>query len=255
MRNHNSEIILETKNICKSFGGIKAINDVSISIQRGDIVGLVGTNGAGKTTLFNSICGYIRPDSGDIVYDGINLKHFQPYQLSKMGISRLFQSIKLIYDLNIMDNLLFAQKKQPGFSFYNIICKNKMLLCNESKLRTSLENLINTIELSHSINSLAKDLSYGQQKLLSIACCFTSNADLLLLDEPLAGLSPEMIQRVIELISGLMKNQTVFLIEHNIEAVLKICSRVIVMVEGKVICDATPEKVRNDPNVIKAYLQ
>jgi ABC-type branched-subunit amino acid transport system ATPase component len=247
--------LLKIYNIEKSFEGIDALQGFGCQLGKGEIVGLIGPNGAGKTTLFNVVTGFLQADSGNIEYKGKSINKQQPYQISLAGISRTFQNIKLIRQISVLDNVLLAFHNQPGENLFNVLFR--WGLCK----RVEAQNMIKAMELLDYVNLQdkalhpAEALSYGQQKLLNIACCLASDADLLLLDEPLAGIAPEMIEKILAIIKDITKSgKSVFFIEHNIDAVMQVCDRVIFMDEGKVISEGKPEEVRNDPNVIKACL-
>ena len=246
---------LRIENLTKTFGGISALSNVNLEIKQGEIVGLLGANGSGKTTLFNIITGFLHADSGDIAFHNENLRHLLPYQVSLIGIARTFQNIRLIHRLTVTENVLLAFKHQPGEKLQNLFFNWKTTTSRETKNHQMAISLLEDANLIDKQHDLAEDLSYGQQKLLNIICCLATGADLLLLDEPLAGVSPATIERIVPLLKSLpSQGKSILLIEHNLEAVMNLCDRVIFMDAGSIVCEGTPEAVRNDPRVIEAYL-
>jgi ABC-type branched-subunit amino acid transport system ATPase component len=246
---------LRIENLTKTFGGISALSKVNLEIQQGEIVGLLGANGSGKTTLFNIITGFLQADSGKIAFRNENLLHILPHQVSLIGIARTFQNVRLIHRLTVVENVLLAFKHQPGEKLQNLFFNWKATASRETKNHQMAIALLEDVNLIDKQHDLAEDLSYGQQKLLNIICCLATGADLLLLDEPLAGVSPATIDRIVPLLKSLpSQGKSILLIEHNLEVVMNLCDRVIFMDSGSLVCEGTPETVRKDPRVIEAYL-
>lgn len=246
---------LEIDGLDKSFDGVKALAGFSCSARQGEILGLIGPNGAGKTTLFNVLTGFIAPDRGKAAFRGVDLLSTPPHRIATVGIARTFQKLRLIRRLSVLENVLLTFRDQPGERLGNVFFRWKASTGREAENRKAAISLLEEAGLSEKLYDPAEDLSYGQQKLLSLVCCLAAGADLLLLDEPVAGIAPEMIEKILSIIRNLpAQGKSVILIEHNLDAVMQVCDRVIFMDAGAIVSEGTSEKVRNDPKVIEAYL-
>ncbi len=245
----------QTEALDKRFGGVCALSDFSCAIDRNEIVGLIGPNGAGKTTFFNVITGFIPPDAGNARFRGENLLKLPAHRMAGIGIARTFQDLRLIRQITVLENVLLSFRDQPGENLSNIFFRPRRCRMNEEVNTIAANGLLEQTGLGDKANDLAGNLSYGQQKLLSLVCCLAAGADLLLLDEPVAGIAPEMIEKILSIIRDLPdKGKSVILIEHNLDAVMQVCDRVIFMDAGAKVSEGTPEEVRNDPKVIEAYI-
>lgn len=251
-----SDAWLHVEDLDKDFDGVTALSDFSCSVGEREIVGLIGPNGAGKTTLFNVITGFIPPDRGKADFRGTRLLGLAPHRIANVGIGRTFQDLRLIRRMSVLDNVLLSYKDQRGEQLGNVFFRWGACRRQEAKNREAATSLLEWAGLADKADHPADDLSYGQQKVLSLVCCLATGADLLLLDEPVAGIAPEMIGKILSIIRELPgQGKSVVLIEHNLGAVMEVCERVIFMDAGAKVSEGTPEEVRSDPRVIQAYVE
>lgn len=253
--NKMSQRILEISHLCKSFDGLKAINELSFSIENGTITSIIGPNGAGKTTLFNLINRFIQQDSGSIWFNGQNINALSPTQIAVRGIGRLWQDIRLFKNMTVLENLLVAKKVHPGESVLSNFLSFRRVAYSEKVNLGLAEEILQLIHLEQKRNGLAQDLSYGQQKLLAFGLLLMNNAELMLLDEPLAGVNARMINNIQNLIKQLKaKGKTVVMIEHNLPKALEISDVVYVMDEGKIEYMGKPSDILETRRVKEIYL-
>lgn len=241
-------IALETKKLVKTFGGVHAVDHLSIQIKKGDITGIIGPNGSGKTTLTNVLTGVHHIDGGAVIVGGERERSaFKSYEVRDLGITRTFQNVRLFEQMPVIDNVLVALTKRSVFgSLFQTHTK-----FDEERAKEVLER----VGLWDKRSALAKELSYGQRKLLEIARALATDANVILFDEPFAGLFPEMVKTVSAILKELRAgDKTVILIEHDMALIRELCDHVIVMEAGKLLAEGTPDAVLSDPRVIEAYL-
>jgi len=241
---------LEVKDMKKSYGAIKAVDGVTLSVGPGEIVGVIGPNGSGKTTLFNSILGQIKPTGGAVEFCGEDITGMSPLQLSRRGIGRTFQTLQVFGKLSVRDNLIVASQEFRG------TLPGRLFAAPDAGLGRHADEMIELFRLQHVARLPAGSLSYGQQKLIDIAMAFMPAPRLVLLDEPCAGVNPALVEQLRELLVELNESQggSFVVIEHNMDFIMRLCPRVICMVEGKVLAEGKPEEVQSNRAVLEAYL-
>ncbi len=250
-----SNNLISVKNLKKSFGGLKAVDVQELSFKEGELTSIIGPNGAGKTTFFDLISGFQNADSGSIFLKEKNISNAQPYKIARMGMVRTFQLTKVFDRMTVMENLLFSGSNTKNDSFSRSIIKLNSQKLYESNLREKASEIMNDLNIGHMANSYARELSGGQKKLLELARSIINEPEILLLDEPLAGVNPKLAEDILSLITKLSDSGiTILMVEHNIEAVMKISERIVVLAEGSLIADGIPNEIRTDSNVIEAYL-
>ncbi len=248
-------MMLEIKGLHKDFGGIKAVNECHFTVEKGKIVALIGPNGAGKTTLFNLISGFMVPDKGTIKLMGEDITSLLPYQRAVKGIARTFQLIRLFPKMTVMENMLLAMKDSHE-ELHHALWRTRKIKEEEIKNVEKAMDVLKLVHLEGKVDELAENLSYGQQKLLEIARALASDPKIVMLDEPAAGVNPTMIKKIGELLVKLKKEKgmTILFIEHDMEFVMNIADKVVVLDYGKEIAIGTPQQVKKNKQVIDAYL-
>ncbi len=242
--------VLKVTGLKKAYGAIQAVGGVSFEVMPGEIFGVIGPNGSGKTTMFNSVLGQITPDAGSIELNGEDITQLSPMELNRRGVGRTFQTLQVFGKMSVRDNLLVAAQEHHGSMW------RRMFAPGDSGLGAKADALIDQFRIRHVADKPAGSLSYGQQKLVDIAMAFMSEPDLVLLDEPCAGVNPSLVGGISTLLKEL--NQTrkgsFVVIEHNMDFVMDLCHRIMVMVEGKVMAIGTPAEIRANKEVLDAYL-
>ena len=247
--------LLELSGIGKRFGGLNALTDVSLHIGRGEIYGLIGPNGAGKTTLFNVITGLYQPDSGEFHFNGKSYRGAKPHVLAGDGIARTFQNIRLFANLTALENVMIGRHVRTRAGVIGSIMNSRATRLEEKACRDRAGELLQLVGLSRPHQTLARNLSYGEQRRLEIARALATEPLLLALDEPAAGMNPTETENLKSLLEGIRNSGiTVLLIEHDVKLIMGLCDRVAVLDYGRKIAEGVPDEVRNDPAVISAYL-
>lgn len=250
-----STLLLRADGISKQFGGIRALHDVSLHINHGEIYGLIGPNGAGKTTFFNCLTGLYIPEHGEFTFAGNTLRADAPHQAAASGIARTFQNIRLFGNMTARENVMVGCHVQTQQGLLGAILKTPANRAEEAQIRTRAEELLHYVDIADRADELACNLSYGDQRRLEIARALATQPKLLCLDEPAAGMNASETAELRELIEGIRKDgTTILLIEHDVKLVMGLCDRVAVLDYGELICEDTPAVVQRDPRVIEAYL-
>lgn len=248
-------LLLEAKNLSKSFGGLRAVDQASLFVTQGSITGLIGPNGAGKTTLFNLLSSFIRPDSGQVIFDGAAIHHLQPHQVAQQGLVRTFQVARVLSRLSVLENMLLGVQQQTGERLWNVWLRPGKIRQEERVQRDRAWELLESVGLAAKANDYAGSLSGGQRKLLEIARAMMVRPKLVLLDEPAAGVNPTLINQICEYIQEWNRQGMTFLvIEHNMDVIMSLCDHVWVMAEGKNLASGTPAQVQQNAQVLEAYL-
>lgn len=248
--------MLEVKNLCIQFGGLKAVDNFNLTINKGQLYGLIGPNGAGKTTVFNMLTGVYKPTSGSIILDGLNITGKHPAQINKDGIARTFQNIRLFKEMSVLDNVKVGLHNQKKYSTIEGILRLPRYFKEEKEMDERATELLKVFELDGEKEQLASNLPYGKQRKLEIARALATNPKLLLLDEPAAGMNPNETAELMNTIRFVRDNfdMTILLIEHDMKLVSGICEKVTVLNFGQELAKGETAEVLNDPRVITAYL-
>jgi len=247
--------VLSTQGVTQRFGGLVAVNDVSIELNKNEIVGVIGPNGAGKTTLFNCITGIYSPSSGQILFHDIDITGFKPHAIASLGISRTFQNIRLFKDMTVIENVMVGIHTKTKTSLMEAVFRLPGHFKTELQATKKAEEMLDLLGLSKYKYHYATGLPYGLQRRLEIARALASDPEVLLLDEPAAGMNDQETQDLMKLIRSLKSmGYTILLIEHDMKLVMNICERIYVLDHGNLIVSGVPEEIKTDPRVIEAYL-
>ncbi len=245
-----SNKVMSVSNVSKRYGAIQAVDDVSFDVYEGEILGLIGPNGSGKSTLFNCLLGQTRPDNGSVEINGHNASGLSPSKLNKLGIGRTFQQLSVFPEMTVLDNIILAGQEHHGSMF------SRLFGAPDAGLTPEADRLIAFFRLEHLRDEMAGSLSYGQQKLLDAAMAFMAGPSIVMLDEPAGGVNLTMLGNFKERLRTFNKEHgtTFVVIEHNMEFVMSLCTRVLVLANGAIIAEGTPDEIMNNQMVIDAYL-
>ncbi len=252
--------VLDAKNISIYFGGLKAVSNFNLQIEEGELIGLIGPNGAGKTTIFNMVTGVYTPTEGEIFFniknETKNITGLKPYQITKLGLARTFQNIRLFKDLTVLDNVRIAFHFNVRYNPLQSIFRTPAFYKEEDEITKKALDLLDIFNIRQKSQELAKNLPYGEQRKLEITRALATNPSLLFLDEPAAGMNPQETKDLMQLIQFIRTkfNLTILLIEHDMNLVMGICERIVVLDYGQIIAEGLPAEISKNPMVIKAYL-
>ncbi len=248
--------LLEVEGLSKAFKGLQALEDYHLHLRRAEIVGVIGPNGAGKTTIFNVVTGFFPPSAGQVIFDGHDITHWPPEAVARLGLVRTFQNVRLFGDLTVLDNVKAAQQLHTPRSLAGTILSLPAFLRREKELEERTLALLETFGLAERRTTLARNLPYGDQRRLEIARALATGPKVLLLDEPAAGMNPHETDELHQLILYIREQfgLSIVLVEHDMRLVMNLCERIQVLNYGRIIAEGTPDEVRNDPQVVEAYL-
>ncbi|GAB1410000.1 ABC transporter ATP-binding protein [Desulfovibrionales bacterium] len=248
--------LLEISELTQRFGGLLAVNDFSIQLENHELCALIGPNGAGKTTVFNLVSGFYQPTSGSITIDGKNTRGLKPHQVTALGIARTFQNIRLWKNMTVLDNIKVSQHYRLGYSLMDSLMRTKNYAVREADIDRTAMELLEFMDMRDLANEYPPNLPYGTQRKVEIARALSIKPKLLLLDEPAAGLPSTDVVDLIKLVAWIHKefDMAIWMIEHQMTVVMSLCQRIKVIDFGATIAEGTPEEIRNNPVVIRAYL-
>jgi branched-chain amino acid transport system ATP-binding protein len=247
--------LLDVDGLVKGFGGLLAVDDLSLSVDRGELVGVMGPNGAGKSTLFNCVSGVVDPDGGTVTFDGRDITGRQPEAVARQGLVRTFQHTRQLDTMTVRENVRLAAPDQPGEDTLPALLRTGSMQQVERGVAERADELVEAFELDHLADEYASNLSGGQRKLLELARVLMLEPDMLLLDEPFAGVNPTLTNDIADRIADLNDDgMTVVVIEHELETLTALVDRLVVLQQGSVLVDGAPEAVLDDDRVIEAYL-
>jgi len=251
-----SEVLLKATNMTMQFGGLRAVDTFNLTLRSGELVGLIGPNGAGKTTCFNCLTSVYTPTSGSVEIRGIETKGMKPWQISKLGMTRTFQNIRLFKDLTVLDNVVVAGLQHTRHTLFDSILRSPRHYIEEARLKERALELLSIFNLQDKADSVSGSLPYGEQRRLEIVRALATEPRMILLDEPAAGMNNKETEDLMNTIAKIRKDfrLTVLLIEHEMKLVMGICERILVLDHGTLIAEGSPTEIKSDPKVIAAYL-
>ncbi len=256
MADQNNSVVLKVNRLTKYFGGLRAVSSFELLINENELVGLIGPNGAGKTTVFNLITGIYQPDSGEVYLRDRRIDGLKPYQICEIGIARTFQNIRLFNNLTVLDNVKIACHNDVKYGVVSAIFRDSKFKKEETQIEEKAYEILSIFNLQGRAQELARNLPYGERRKLEIVRALATKPELLLLDEPAAGMNPQETIKLMELINFIRERfkLTILLIEHQMRVVMSICERVCVMDFGEKIAEGNPKEIQNDARVKEAYL-
>lgn len=248
--------LLKIENLSKSFGGLKAVSNLDIEINQGELIGMIGPNGAGKTTVFNILTGVYEKTEGKMTFMDRDVSGLKPYQVTLRGMARTFQNIRLFSDLSVIDNVKVAYHQRTSYSTFSAFFRLPSYFSGEAEMQRKAMDLLKIFKLDDKAEETAKNLPYGEQRRLEIARALATDPQLLLLDEPAAGMNPQETQDLMNLIRWIREQfkLTILLIEHDMSLVMGVCERIYVLDYGMIIAQGAPDEIKRNPKVIEAYL-
>ena len=248
--------LLKVDNVSMIFGGLRAVSNLSMYINKGELIGLIGPNGAGKTTAFNMITGVYTPSEGDVYFNGVKSSGKKSYRVTQLGMARTFQNIRLFSELSVIDNVKIAYNMHVTYNLVDAIIRDKKYLNEEDFITQKAMDLLKIFHLEGEANEVAKNLPYGKQRRPEIARALATEPKLLLLDEPAAGMNPQETHELMEMIRWIRDkfDLSILLIEHDMGLVMGVCERIYVLEYGMKIAEGTPEEIKHNSRVIEAYL-
>ena len=247
--------MLKVKSAVKEFSGFRAVDECSFEVQENTITGLIGPNGAGKTTMFNLIAGSLKLDQGEVYFSEQKVNNFAPHKIARLGLARTFQIPKTLRKMTVLENLMLVPSGQSGENIWNSWFRGDKVENEEKENAAKAYETLEFLEIEHLADEMAVNLSGGQKKLLELGRALMAEPELILLDEPGAGVNPTLMNKIAENILKLKeRGKTILLIEHNMDLIMNICDRVIVMNDGKHLVEGTPAEIKTNPQVLEAYL-
>ena len=248
--------LLKADGLAQVFGGLRAVSNFNMVIEKGELIGLIGPNGAGKTTAFNMITGVYRPTEGELTFNGKSIVGKKPSEITARGIARTFQNIRLFSELSVLENVKIAYHTRTKYTVAEAVLRLGRYFKEEREIEEKAKKLLAIFRLEKQAHELAKNLPYGAQRRLEIARALAAKPKLLLLDEPAAGMNPQETQELMEMIRWIKKEfgLTILLIEHDMSLVMGICERIYVLEYGEIIAEGIPKEIKENPEVIRAYL-